>query len=130
MPKKHCKVIVLENLKNIKDSEKCGRSVQRSQWSYAQLESFISYKASLLGVPVIFVRPEYTSKMCSRCGKINEPNSKRYKCSACGHKDHRDANASFNIAIRGKKTYGIPEVERFASVGCIDTPLTSKGRVC
>ena len=34
--KKHCKVIVLENLKNIKDSEKCGRSVQRSQWSYAQ----------------------------------------------------------------------------------------------
>jgi putative transposase len=126
--KKHCRAIVLEKL-NIKGS-KIEHSTQKASWSYFQLEQYITYKASLQGVPVIYIRPEYTSQECSKCGSINKTNTKHYKCSNCGHEDHRDANAAFNIAIRAKKAYGLTGTERFSPAGCIDAPLTSKGRVC
>jgi len=61
------------------------------------LETFIKYKAFLLGIPVFFVNPAYTSQVCSRCGSINKPNGKNYRCS-CSHFDHRDSNAVFNIS--------------------------------
>lgn len=123
----HCKAIVLEDLGKIKDSKKCGKYVKKSNWSYFQLETFIIYKASLCGVPVIHVDPRNTSKGCSRCGNINDVQGKKFVCD-CGHKDHRDANASFNIGIRGKQSCGgIPDNERELSVRCIDAPSTSKG---
>jgi len=90
--------IVIENLGKIKDSKKCGRYVKKSQWAYYQLELFIGYKAALLGIPIWKVNPAFTSKACSRCGTINVPNGKRFVCTSCGHFDHRDANAAFNIA--------------------------------
>jgi len=49
-----------------------------------------------------------TSKGCSRCGSINIPNGKHYKCSTCEHVSHRDANAGFNIAQRFLWENGIP----------------------
>jgi putative transposase len=89
--------IVLEDLSGVSKSKKIGRKVKKSQWSYSQLEMFIKYKASLLGIPVFYINPAYTSQTCSRCGSINKPNGKHYKCKNCGHVDHRDANAAFNI---------------------------------
>lgn len=97
--KTHCKAVVLEDLGNIRKG-KARRYVEKSQWSFAQLDGFIRYKAALLGVPVFYVDPRNTSKGCSRCGEINEVNGKQFKCSKCGHFDHRDANAAFNIVQR------------------------------
>jgi putative transposase len=79
--------------------------VSRSVVDYAKshrfaLETFIKYKASLLGIPIFFVNPAYTSQVCSRCGSINKPNGKNYKCS-CSHFDHRDSNAAFNVSANG-----------------------------
>lgn len=99
--KSHCLAIVLEDLGKISKKGKAKRYVQKSQWSFYQLETFIKYKADLLGVPIYFVNPAYTSQVCSRCGSINKPNSKNYKCSNCGHFDHRDSNAAFNISAKG-----------------------------
>ena len=94
--KLHRSAIVLEDLGKISKG-KVKRYVQKSQWSFYQLETFIKYKAALIGVPIVSVNPAYTSQICSRCGNRNIPNGKHYKCS-CGHFDHRDANAAFNIS--------------------------------
>ncbi len=95
--KLHRSAIVLEDLGKISKKGKAKRYVQKSQWSFYQLEVFIKYKAALLGVPIMYVNPAYTSQVCSRCGNINKINGKYYKCS-CGHFDHRDTNAAFNIS--------------------------------
>jgi len=98
----HCRAIAIESLKGVvSKGSKIRKFSQKSQWSFAQLESFIRYKAALHGVPVVPVSPEYTSQICSRCGSIQKPNGKVYRCGVCGHIDHRDANAGFNIANRG-----------------------------
>lgn len=99
---KHSRVIVLEKLADViaPGSKIRGYSL-RSQWAFAQLATFIHYKARLAGVSVMEVDPAYTSQTCSRCGHIHKPKGKVFLCPNCCHQDHRDANAAFNIAKRG-----------------------------
>lgn len=96
--KTHRSAIVLENLSGVRNN-KSGYA-KKSNWSYFQLQTFVSYKAALLGIPVFFVDAAYTTKQCSKCGEINSPKGKQFKCIKCDHFDHRDANAAFNIAQR------------------------------
>lgn len=123
--KLHCSALVLENLGKISKKGKAKRYIQRSQWSFYQLETFIKYKAALLGVPIFYVNPAYTSQICSRCGKINIPNGKQYKCF-CGHFDHRDANAAFNISANAWVLYKQTIGDRVPIVGYIDVPPTQR----
>lgn len=98
----HRRAIAIEYLKGVvSKGSKIRKFSQKSQWSFIQLEFFIRYKAALHGVPVISVPAEYTSQECSRCGFVQKPDGKLYRCGECGHIDHRDANAGFNIAKRG-----------------------------
>ena len=116
--------IVLEDLKSIRKTAKTnGRSQRRSlnSWSFYQLQSFIEYKAKLQGVPVMYVDPKYTSQVCSKCGMIGERNGKLFKCPHCGHADHADANAGFNIALRGRD--GRLSIDSDMLKGCTDTPI-------
>lgn len=92
--------IKLENLKGIRNNKKQARSFKYSlsSWSYFQLRSFIEYKAKKFGVDVGLIAPAYTSKKCSKCGTIGIRKGKSFMCPQCGHIDHADANAAFNIA--------------------------------
>ena len=117
--KLHRKAIALEKLGKISKKGKAKRYVQKSQWPFYQLETFIRYKASLLGIPVIEINPRNTSKMCSKCGEINNPNGKSFVCKKCRHVEHRDTNAAFNIASLGNLAL---EQRRF-SVGLNGNPL-------
>jgi putative transposase len=94
--------IKLEQLQGIRGNRKHSRKFNYSlhSWSFYQLQNFIEYKAELYGIPLTYVEPKNTSKECSRCGNIGIRESKKFVCHDCGHVDHADANASFNIALR------------------------------
>jgi putative transposase len=100
----HRRAIVLEELSSVRSNgSKIKKYSEKNQWAYAQLGTFIEYKAALRGVPIIYINPAYTSQRCSRCGSIHKPNGKRFRCLTCGHVEHRDANAAFNIGRQGAK---------------------------
>ena len=92
--------IQMEKLQGIRDNKKHRKSFKYAlnSWSFYQLARFIEYKALLAGVPVTYIEPAYTSKCCSKCGQIGERNDKYFKCP-CGHVEHADVNAAFNIAF-------------------------------
>lgn len=95
--------IALEDLKDIRQRVKVRRSQRRKlhSWAFAQLGSFISYKAKLAGVPVVFVDPAYTSQTCSNCGHVSKSNRKSqdsFLCVQCSFSANADVNAANNIA--------------------------------
>lgn len=92
--------IKLEDLKGIRNNKKQARSFKYSlsSWSYYQLKEFILYKAKKFGVVVGLIDPAYSSQKCSLCGTLGHRKDKSFVCATCGHVDHADANAAFNIA--------------------------------
>jgi putative transposase len=96
--------LVFEELNGIRKTRKQHRSFKYAlhSWSFYQLQQFVEYKAKLLGVPVLYINPAYTSQDCSLCGARGQRIGKDFKCPVCGHADHADVNAAFNIALRQK----------------------------
>lgn len=105
----------LEDLTNIRErtegrsnpnaSRKAKRAKRRrSQWSFAELQFNLAYKAPLFGSLAVKVDANYTSQACPKCGhtsKGNRPNAGlMFDCEVCGHKGHSDRVASVNIALR------------------------------
>jgi len=117
--------IKLEQLYGIRNNKKHSKSFNYSlhSWSFKQLQSFIEYKAKLCGIPIAYVEPENTSKECSRCGSIGTRIGKKFVCHNCGHVDHADANASFNVALR-QPLAGVSQLhtDRDVCKGSTDTP--------
>lgn len=127
----HRRAIALEDLKGVTaKGSKIRKYSESNQWAFAQLEAFIKYKAALRGVPILYVDPAYTSQACSRCGAIQKPNGKRYHCASCGHNEHRDANAAFNIAKRGRECLSVSSGDSLSvpSLGLIGDPQAGKER--
>jgi putative transposase len=98
--------IALEDLKGIRERINAKRTVGKRKrrvlhsWAFAQLRSFIAYKAALSGVVVVVVNPAYTSQTCSHCGhceKANRISQAKFVCVACGYACHADLNAAENI---------------------------------
>jgi putative transposase len=104
MAKVQYATLVFEDLSGIRNTKKQNHSFKPflHSWSFYQLQQFVEYKAKLLGVPVIYVDPAYTSQDCSKCGERGIRLKKEFKCPACGHVNHADVNAAFTIAIRQK----------------------------
>jgi IS605 OrfB family transposase len=99
--------IALEDLTGIRERVRL-RKPQRathSSWSFAQLGSFIAYKARRAGVPVVYVDPAYTSRTCAQCGHIDKANRVSqawFACRSCGVVAHADRNSSRNIRARAR----------------------------
>ncbi len=98
--------VAIENLKGIRKRIKAKRE-QRNRlhgWSFAQLGSFVAYKAKLKGIPVITVNPRNTSRACPECGLIDKRNRKTqeiFLCISCGHTDAADFVGAHNIRTSG-----------------------------
>lgn len=95
--------IRLEDLSRIRErtNKKSSKKTRRitNNWNFYQFRQMVEYKSRICGVPVEFINPAYTSQTCSKCGNVGERLKKEFKCSFCGHADHADANAAFNIAL-------------------------------
>ena len=131
--------IKFEKLEGIRDNKKHRRNFNYSlhSWSFYQLQQFTEYEAKLCGIPLTYVEPKYTSQDCSRCGSRGIRDSKKFVCRqtleiiqgvvfqlGCGHVDHADANASFNIAQRPPIGEGGSQLhtDRDVCKGSTDTP--------
>ena len=97
------KGIAIEDLTYIRERTKVRKSQRRRHhsWAFAQLRSFIEYKAKLAGIPFVVVDPQYTSQICNVCKHIGNRNGEHFECPNCGNVDHADVNAAKNIAQLG-----------------------------
>jgi len=103
-------LFVLENLKNIRSNVRTYNkkiNYMIGNWSFFQLQSFISYKAERLGKNVIYIKPNYTSQQCSKCSHTEKSNRNGniFHCKKCGYELDADLNASRNIARIGRTDF-------------------------
>jgi IS605 OrfB family transposase len=99
------RAIALEDLTHIRTRMRARRSQRATlhSWAFAQLRSFIVYKAQLKGVPVHFVDPRNTSRTCPACGhcaKENRKSQASFVCTSCGVAGPADVIAAVNIGGR------------------------------
>ena len=94
--------IVFENLniQNMQKNHHLAKSIGDASWG--KLIQYTTYKAEDAGRCVVFVNPNGTSQICSRCGTmVRKSLSVRvHSCPTCGFSADRDLNASFNILGR------------------------------
>jgi len=97
--------IALEDLKGF-SGQPIVRKSQRERfgkWAFDPLRQLITYKASLEGIPVVFVDPRNTSRTCSVCGycdKANRKSQAHFSCLKCSTNENADLNAARNIRFR------------------------------
>ena len=105
-------VLALEDL-TIRPEKEKGRKFNRKLggWAHAQLEGFLRYKLEEVGKRVVVVPPEYTSKMCSKCGLLGARKASAFRCS-CGYSLNADLNGARNIGCLGNALVVGPTVNR------------------
>ena len=88
--------------KNVAQKRGLNRSITQQSWG--MFFEFLEYKLKENGGTLIKVAPEFTSQICNCCGHISKENRQsqaKFVCTACGHSDNADINASKNIRDRG-----------------------------
>jgi putative transposase len=121
--------IVVENLTNIRArvATRRGRQARRLHgWSFAQLRSFIAYKAEERGCTVVGVDPRHTSQRCSRCGYTARNNRRSrgfFRCRSCGFSLHADLNGARNIAA----TYHVRDSSAVSGGQLVNLPIAGVG---
>lgn len=108
-------LIGLENLKHIRErtnrrSSKNASNKQKkanrnqSLWAFAELHSYIDYKAILSNSLAVKVPAQLTSQCCPKCGHVSKQNRPNkglmFRCVACNHELHSDLVGARNITLR------------------------------
>jgi len=96
-------VIVLENLKGIRDKIQWGKRMNKKahSWAFKELEDMIVYKAHNNSIAVRRVYPKGTSSTCKNCfGKIRRSPSARAVCETCKKEYNADWLGAVNITRR------------------------------
>lgn len=103
-------VIVIEDLKikNLLGNHKLAHNIANASWS--MFRRLLAYKCEWYGKKLIVVKPQYTSRICSECGKKNPRFAhmktrdwlaiREWDCPYCHAHHDRDVNASKNILAR------------------------------
>lgn len=100
-------VIVFEDLYKLRMDRKKGKSFGKktnrkiNKIPYGKLFHSLSCLCEENSIQFGKINPYHTTKICSKCGAVNEINSNNYKtyiCKSCGLIINRDRNASRNVA--------------------------------
>jgi putative transposase len=77
---------------------------KQAKWSFAELHTFVDYKAILSRSLAIKVDADYTSSCCPKCGHVsnnNRPNKGLvFRCECCHFELHADLVGARNITLR------------------------------
>jgi putative transposase len=94
----------LENSgRNVRAKSGLNKSILDQGWF--EFRRQLGYKLAWSGGTLLVVPPQYTSQTCHQCGGIDKNNRVSqavFSCSACGHTDNADHNASLNILAAGQ----------------------------
>ena len=111
-------MIVFEDLKGIRKLYRKGNGQGKkfrrklNSWSFYELQRQVEYKAKWEGIPVKFIDPKCTSKICPRCGKRLQVDRQRQRdlwCGNCKLWQDRDVIAAMNIAYKGWVSFIHPQ---------------------
>ncbi|MDH5100537.1 transposase [Lactobacillus kefiranofaciens] len=103
-------VIAIEDLKvkNLLGNHKLAHNIANASW--ATFRRLLAYKCEWYGKKLIVVAPQYTSRICSACGRKNPQFAhmktrdwlavRSWTCPFCQADHDRDVNASKNILAR------------------------------
>lgn len=94
--KHNAKYINVEDLSGFDSSKFILRN-----WSFYELQQFITYKAKRYRIEVRKINPYHTSQICSCCGNWEEGqriDQSHFVCKKCGAELNADFNAARNIA--------------------------------
>jgi len=105
LPYNELKVVIMENIKNIKRNTKKERRLRKEfrsklqRWTYPKLLSRISQLCELNGVHFHTIDPAHTSQTCTKCGFVHRlnRNGEMFSCRNCGYTEDADYVASENI---------------------------------
>lgn len=89
------------NIARMSRNHHFAKSITDAAW--AEFFILLTEKAESAGGEVVKVPPQYTSQICSNCGRIVEKSLsvRTHVCPHCGYIDDRDVNAAKNILGRG-----------------------------
>ncbi len=97
--------IVVGDVRDIQTGVSLGKvSNQKiSQWPHGQFTRYVTEKAARRGIAVDWIDEAYSTKTCSHSGHVRKtsPRGRRFRCSGCGARIHRDVNGANNICSKG-----------------------------
>ena len=113
-----CSLMSLEDLEGIRNRTTVSKAQRHdhASWSFGQLREFLTYKAAIAGVPLVFVDPAYTSQECPIChciSRSNRPTRDGFACTCGGFSGPADTVAALNI--RARVAVNLPIVSRFVA---------------
>jgi len=91
--------IVVGDLRDLERGKRLNRTSQQkiSSWPRGKLVEYIRYKAEEVSIDVTQIDERGTSSTCPRCGARVRPGGRRFACSVCGFREHRDIVGAMNI---------------------------------
>jgi IS605 OrfB family transposase len=92
--------IVMENLRRMRSGKTYNKwnNFLLSFWARRKLQKLIEYKAKWEGVPIAYVNPYKTSRICCYCGSEGKRDGINFYCLNCRRQLNADFNASVNLA--------------------------------
>ncbi len=80
-------------------------------WSHFSFKVLLKAKAAKMGMAIVRLMEEYTSKACTACGSVHHKfgSAKAFNCPSCGFTTGRDVNGARNILLKSMHELG-PQV--------------------